>query len=73
MLLLGISSITITSLSRLIVDFVVTSSYVILSKASASGWYLSHSESRYFYVAKINQGQLEDCASRKGASVEQAE
>jgi len=51
----------------------LTSSYAMLPTASVSGWYFAHSESRYFGVAKINQGQLEDYASRKGVSVEQAE
>tara|TARA_B100001146_G_C16195423_1_gene441401 strand:+ start:133 stop:3819 length:3687 start_codon:yes stop_codon:yes gene_type:complete len=51
----------------------LTSSYAMLPTASVSGWYFSHPKSRYFGVAKINQGQLEDYASRKGVSVEQAE
>lgn len=51
----------------------LTSSYAMLPTASVSGWYFAHPESRYFGVAKINQGQLEDYASRKGVSVEQAE
>lgn len=51
----------------------LTSSYAMLPTASVSGWYFAHPESRYFGVAKINQGQLEDYASRKGVSLEQAE
>ena len=51
----------------------LTSNYAMLPTASVSGWYFAHPESRYFGVAKINQGQLEDYASRKGVSVEQAE
>jgi len=51
----------------------LTSSYAMLPTASVSGWYFAHPQSRYFGVAKINQGQLEDYASRKGVSVEQAE
>ncbi|MGE4593924.1 MAG: methionine synthase [Gammaproteobacteria bacterium] len=51
----------------------LTSSHAMLPTASVSGWYFAHPESRYFGVAKINQGQLEDYASRKGVSVEQAE
>ena len=51
----------------------LTSSYAMLPTASVSGWYFAHPESRYFGVAKINQQQVEDYASRKGVSVEQAE
>ena len=51
----------------------LTSSYAMLPTASVSGWYFAHPESRYFGIGKINQGQLEDYASRKGISVEQAE
>ncbi len=51
----------------------LTSSYAMLPTASVSGWYFAHPGSRYFGVAKINQGQLEDYANRKGVSVEQAE
>ncbi|HIF89390.1 MAG TPA: methionine synthase [Candidatus Thioglobus sp.] len=51
----------------------LTSNYAMLPTASVSGWYFSHPESRYFGVAKINQGQLEDYANRKEVSVEQAE
>ena len=51
----------------------LTSSYAMLPTASVSGWYFAHPESRYFGVAKINQEQLEDYASRKGISLEQAE
>ena len=51
----------------------LTSSYAMLPTASVSGWYFAHQESRYFGIGKINQGQLEDYASRKGISVEQAE
>ncbi len=51
----------------------LTSSYAMLPTASVSGWYFAHPESRYFGVAKINQEQVEDYASRKGISVDQAE
>ena len=51
----------------------LTSSYAMLPTASVSGWYFAHPESRYFGVAKINQQQLKDYASRKGVSIEQAE
>ena len=51
----------------------ITSSYAMLPTASVSGWYFAHPESRYFGMGKVNQGQLEDYALRKGISVEQAE
>ena len=51
----------------------LTSNYAMLPTASVSGWYFAHPESRYFGVAKINQGQLEDYANRKGVAIEQAE
>ena len=54
-------------------DMTLASNYAMLPTASVSGCYFAHPESRYFGVAKINQGQLEDYASRKGVSVEQAE
>jgi len=41
--------------------------------AAVSGWYFSHPESRYFAVAKIQRDQLEDYASRKSWTVEEAE
>jgi 5-methyltetrahydrofolate--homocysteine methyltransferase len=55
------------------IGMTLTSSYAMLPTASVSGWYFSHPESRYFGVAKINQEQVEDYASRKGISVDQAE
>ncbi|MCS5586212.1 MAG: methionine synthase, partial [Gammaproteobacteria bacterium] len=55
------------------IGMTLTSSYAMLPTASVSGWYFAHPESRYFGVAKINQEQVEDYASRKGISVDQAE
>jgi 5-methyltetrahydrofolate--homocysteine methyltransferase len=51
----------------------LTSSYAMLPTASVSGWYFANQDAKYFGVAKINQEQVEDYASRKGISVEQAE
>lgn len=51
----------------------LTSSYAMLPGASVSGWFFSHPESRYFAVAKIQQDQVEDYASRKGWNMEEAE
>ncbi|SMN14908.1 5-methyltetrahydrofolate--homocysteine methyltransferase [uncultured Candidatus Thioglobus sp.] len=55
------------------IGMTLTSSYAMLPTASVSGWYFAHPDSRYFGVAKINQEQLEDYASRKGISPDQAE
>jgi 5-methyltetrahydrofolate--homocysteine methyltransferase len=55
------------------IGMTLTSSYAMLPTASVSGWFFAHPESRYFGVAKINQEQLEDYASRKGISIEMAE
>ncbi|WP_428087337.1 methionine synthase [Candidatus Thioglobus sp.] len=55
------------------IGMTLTSSHAMLPTASVSGWYFAHPESRYFGVAKINQEQVENYASRKGGSVEQAE
>jgi len=51
----------------------LTSSYAMLPTASVSGWYFSNKDAKYFGVAKVNQEQVEDYASRKGISVDQAE
>ena len=51
----------------------LTSSYAMLPTASVSGWYFANQDAKYFGVAKINQEQVEDYASRKGISEEQAE
>lgn len=54
-------------------NMTLTNSYAMLPAASVSGWYFAHPDARYFGVAKINQQQVENYASRKGISVEQAE
>ncbi len=51
----------------------LTSSYAMWPGASVSGWYFSHPDSRYFAVAQIQADQVEDYASRKGMSIEEAE
>ena len=51
----------------------LTESYAMWPGAAVSGWYFSHPESRYFAVAKIQRDQLEDYASRKSWTVEEAE
>jgi 5-methyltetrahydrofolate--homocysteine methyltransferase len=51
----------------------LTESYAMLPLASVSGFYLSHPDSRYFAVAKIDQDQVADYARRKGWDLKTAE
>ncbi len=51
----------------------LTESYAMFPAAAVSGWYLSHPESQYFNVGKIDQEQLENYAIRKGMAKEVAE
>jgi len=51
----------------------LTEHFAMYPTAAVSGWYFSHPESRYFAVGKIDRGQAEDVAARKGISIAQAE
>src|SRR6195256_5856026 len=51
----------------------LTESFAMWPGASACGLYLSHPESHYFGVGKIERDQVEDYAARKGWSVAEAE
>ncbi len=51
----------------------LTDAYAMLPAASVSGFYLSHPQSRYFAVGKIERDQVADYAHRKGMDVAQAE
>lgn len=51
----------------------LTESYAMWPGASVSGWYFSHPDSRYFAVAQIQRDQLQDYASRKQMTLEDAE
>ncbi len=51
----------------------LTESYAMWPGASVSGLYLSHPDSHYFGVGKIERDQVADYAARKGWSVEEAE
>jgi len=51
----------------------LTESYAMWPGASVSGLYLSHPDSHYFGVGKIERDQVEDYARRKGWTIEQAE
>ena len=50
-------------------DMTLTESYAMLPTAAVSGFYLSHPESRYFAVGKIERDQVADYAHRKGMDV----
>jgi 5-methyltetrahydrofolate--homocysteine methyltransferase len=51
----------------------LTESYAMWPGASVSGLYLSHPESHYFGVGKVERDQVEDYARRKGWTIAQAE
>ena len=51
----------------------LTESYAMWPGSSVSGLYLSHPESYYFGVGKIERDQVEDYAARKGLSVAETE
>ena len=51
----------------------LTESYAMMPAAAVSGLYLSHPESHYFGVGKIERDQVEDYAGRKGWPVSEAE
>ncbi|MDF2969768.1 MAG: methionine synthase [Microvirga sp.] len=51
----------------------LTESYAMWPGSSVSGLYLSHPQSYYFGVAKVERDQVEDYAERKGMSVTEVE
>jgi 5-methyltetrahydrofolate--homocysteine methyltransferase len=51
----------------------LTESFAMWPGAAVSGLYLSHPESHYFGVGKIERDQVEDYARRKGWTVAEAE
>ena len=51
----------------------LTETFAMLPTAAVSGWYFSHPGASYFALGKLGRDQVEDYASRKGWSVEQAE
>ncbi|HXN15438.1 MAG TPA: vitamin B12 dependent-methionine synthase activation domain-containing protein, partial [Usitatibacter sp.] len=54
-------------------DMQLTETFAMLPTAAVSGFYLSHPESRYFAVGKIERDQVSDYAHRKGMDLAQAE
>ncbi len=51
----------------------LTDNFAMLPTSAVSGFYFGHRDSQYFGVARIDRDQLEDYASRRGVSLEQAE
>ncbi len=51
----------------------LTESYAMYPTAAVSGWYFSHTDSRYFGLGKINKDQVESYAKRKGMSLQETE
>ncbi|OJZ17841.1 MAG: methionine synthase [Thiobacillus sp. 65-29] len=51
----------------------LTENFAMWPGAAVSGFYLSHPDSQYFAVAKIERDQVEDYARRKGWDVKTAE
>jgi 5-methyltetrahydrofolate--homocysteine methyltransferase len=51
----------------------LTDSLAMMPASSVSGWYLSHPESKYFGLGKIEKDQAKDYAERKGMELKQVE
>ena len=51
----------------------LTESYAMNPPSSVSGMYINHPQAKYFNVGLINKEQVEDYASRKGISLDEAE
>jgi len=51
----------------------LTESYAMWPGAAVSGLYLSHPESHYFGVGKVERDQVEDYARRKGWTIAETE
>ena len=51
----------------------LTESFAMYPTAAVSGFYFAHPNTRYFGLGKINKDQVEDYASRKGISIDDAE
>jgi 5-methyltetrahydrofolate--homocysteine methyltransferase len=53
-------------------EVVLTENFAMLPTSAVSGFYFGHRDSQYFGVARIGRDQLEEYATRRGVSVEQA-
>jgi len=52
---------------------IITENFAMWPAAAVSGFYLSHPDSQYFAVAKLERDQVADYARRKGWGLEEAE
>ncbi len=55
------------------IGVVLTENFAMWPGAAVSGFYLSHPDSQYFAVAKVQRDQVEDYARRKGWTLQEAE
>ncbi|MCA4894277.1 MAG: methionine synthase [Cytophagales bacterium] len=55
------------------VGITLTESFAMFPTAAVSGYYFSHSESKYFGLGKIEKDQVAEYAQRKGMSLEEIE
>ncbi len=55
------------------VDMKLTESFAMYPTAAVSGCYFSHPDSRYFAVGKIDLDQVQNYASRKGFTLDEAQ
>ncbi|CAA0117674.1 Methionine synthase [BD1-7 clade bacterium] len=53
------------------IGVVLTEHYAMMPTAAVSGWYLSHPQSKYFAVGKIDQDQVTSIAERKGQTLDE--
>ena len=51
------------------IGITLTESYAMYPAASVSGFYLAHSQAKYFSVGKLNRDQIQDYAKRKNMEV----
>ncbi|HEY0447175.1 MAG TPA: methionine synthase [Allosphingosinicella sp.] len=51
----------------------LTDNFAMLPTSAVSGFYFGHRDSQYFGVARIGRDQLQDYATRRGVSIEEAE
>ena len=64
--MMSAAGLTDPTLERLMID-------PPLPAAAVSGFYLSHPQSTYFAVGKVDKDQIEDYARRKGVTVADVE
>jgi 5-methyltetrahydrofolate--homocysteine methyltransferase len=55
------------------VGLTLTENYAMSPAAAVSGYYFAHPQARYFGIGRIAKDQVEDYATRKGMTLEEAE